>query len=85
MPPVSSLPVVVSTDIVGAGPSRGVVEGRLNNSEVLANLGQHASHMCESKKSDIIKLITSYPSLFSDIPTRTHIIEHDIDVVLPNL
>lgn len=55
------------------GPSRGVVEGQLNNSEIFENLS-------ESEKTDIMKLASSFPSLFSDVPTRTHIIEHDIDV-----
>ncbi len=61
-------------------PSRGVVEGRLDNSEVLANLAYHLSHLCEPEKTDIIKLVSLFPSLFSDVPTQTHIIEHDIDV-----
>ncbi|XP_048044029.1 uncharacterized protein LOC125266937 isoform X1 [Megalobrama amblycephala] len=75
----------VSVDVVDdpeetKGPSRGEVEGRLNNSEVLANLAGYLSHLCEPERTDIIKLVSSFPSLFSDVPTRTHVIEHDIDV-----
>ncbi len=58
------------------GPSRSIVEGRLNNSEELAIL---AYHLCEPEKTDIIKLVSLFPSLFSDVPTQTHVIEHDID------
>lgn len=61
------------------GPSRGVVEGRCNNSEVLANLACYLSHLCEPEKTDITELVSSFPSLFSDVPTQTHVIEHDID------
>ncbi len=64
------------------GPSHGIVEGDLNNSEVLANLAYHLSHLCEPEKTDIIKLVSSFPSLFSDVPTRTHVIEHNIDVCM---
>ncbi len=56
------------------------VEGRLNNSEVLVNLAHHLSHLSELEKTDIIELVNSFPSLFSDVPTRTSVIEHDIDV-----
>ncbi len=33
-----------------------------------------------SEKADIVELVSSFPSLFSDVHTQTHIIEHDIDV-----
>ncbi len=56
------------------GPSRSIVEGRFNNSEVLANLAYHLSHLCEPEKTDIIELVSLFPSLFSDVPTRTHVI-----------
>uniref|UniRef100_A0A9J8A7G0 Gypsy retrotransposon integrase-like protein 1 n=1 Tax=Cyprinus carpio carpio TaxID=630221 RepID=A0A9J8A7G0_CYPCA len=62
------------------GPSRGVVEGHLNNSEVLADLAYHLSHLCKPEKTDLIKLVNSFPSIFSDVPTQTHVIEHNIDV-----
>lgn len=28
----------------------------------------------------MVALIQSYPSLFSDVPSHTHLIEHDMDV-----
>lgn len=93
MTPVTSLPVDIVSTTVGQStsevsdeigpefsPSRGVVEGRLRNSEVLADLSKYLSHLSESEKTEIIKLVSSFPSLFSDVPTRTHVIEHDIDV-----
>ncbi len=46
------------------GPSRSIVEGRLNNSEVLANLAYHLSHLCEPEKTDIIELVICSPLSF---------------------
>ena len=62
------------------GPSQAIVEGRLRNSEFLAELPLHLSHLTDIEKTDIIGLIESFPALFPDIPTCTSVIEHDIDV-----
>lgn len=78
---VSGASVDMTTDLdEKSGPSRGVVEGRLNNSEFLVNLSHHLSHLCEPEKTSIIELVNSFPSIFSDVPTQTHVIQHDIDV-----
>lgn len=63
------------------GPSRNILEGRLNNSNVFVNfyIG-YLPHLCEPEKTDIINLISSFSSLFSDVHTQTHVIEHEIDV-----
>jgi len=37
-------------------------------------------HWSGSRKLQLSKLILSLPSLFSDTPSRTHVIEHDIDI-----
>ncbi len=29
---------------------------------------------------EVIELITSFPSLFSDVPSQTRVLQHDIDV-----
>lgn len=60
-------------------PSRGIIEGRLNNSEMYAKL-VHLPHLSQSEKSDILPLVESFPNLFSDVPSCTTVIEHDIDV-----
>ena len=68
-----------SSDGVRA-PSQAIVEGRLRNSEFLAELPSHLSHLNDVEKADIIGLVESFPALFPDVPTRTSVIEHDIDV-----
>lgn len=61
-------------------PTEGVLQARLNNSEALKALPSTLSHLDEDKRSELICLINAYPTLFSDIPSQTHLIEHDIDV-----
>ncbi len=60
--------------------SREKVDGRLKNSEILLNLSSHLSYLTEKERSDVTELVVSFPSLFLDVPGRTSIIEHDIDV-----
>ncbi len=60
--------------------SRGKVDGRLDNSKILADLLCYLSYLDKGKRNDVIGLITSFPSLFLDTPGRTSIIEHDIEV-----
>lgn len=54
-------------------------QGRLNNSESLCKLDTFLEHLPRSRH-DMCSLIRSYPTLFSDVPSRTHLVEHDIDV-----
>ena len=61
-------------------PSQAIIEGRLRNSEFLAELPSQLSHLNDVEKADIIGLVESFPALFPDVPTRTSVIEHDIDV-----
>lgn len=37
-------------------------------------------HLPEPQRTELVNLIKGYPCLFADIPSRTHLIEHDIDV-----
>ena len=57
-----------------------VVCGRLRNSETLRDLGSLLSHLTELQRAELTELIRSFPTLFGDTPSRTHLIEHDIDV-----
>lgn len=57
-----------------------LLQGRLKNSETLKDLDILVGHLDTDKGTEMIKLITVHPSLFSDTPSRTHLIEHDIDV-----
>lgn len=65
-------------DVVG--PSLAVVQGRLQNSAMLSKLDECFLHLTESQREDVVQLIKSNVSLFSDVPTRTDVLEHDIDV-----
>lgn len=53
---------------------------RLANSEFLSNLDSHLSHLPEQHRVDIVGLIYSYPTLFSDVPSCTNVLQDDIDV-----
>ncbi|KAJ8040186.1 hypothetical protein HOLleu_14412 [Holothuria leucospilota] len=53
---------------------------KLQNSDVLKNLNQKLSHLDHKEKSEMKSLIYEYACLFSDDPTRTNLIEHDVDV-----
>lgn len=51
-----------------------LVHPLLKNSEMLSKLEQSFSHLEEPKREDVVKLIRSHISLFSDMPTRTHVL-----------
>ncbi|KAI2646146.1 Retrovirus-related Pol polyprotein [Labeo rohita] len=61
-------------------PSQGIIEGRLNNSEMLTKLVHHLPYLSSLERSDVLQLVESFPHLFSDVPSCTTMIEHDIDV-----
>lgn len=52
---------------------------RLFNSEMLTKLPEHVSHLEHSQCCDVLHL-EQFSCLFSDVPTGTTVIEHDIDV-----
>ena len=53
---------------------------RLKNSEMLLNLDGLLGHMPADQRGALKSLILSCPSLFSDVPTCTNVLMHDIDV-----
>ena len=55
-------------------------QGRLCNSEMLHKLPESLAHLLPEQQSDIIRLVHDFPALFGDVPTRTTVLEHDIDV-----
>jgi transposase InsO family protein len=61
-------------------PDQSLLNGRLKNSESLVNLDSSLRHLGEVERTQLITLIHNYPSLFGDTPSRTTLIEHDIDV-----
>lgn len=58
-------------------PSREVTEGRLRNSEIQAELHKHLSNLSIQERANSVD---AFPSLFPDVPSRTTLIEHNIDV-----
>lgn len=62
------------------GPDEAILYGRLKNSESLRNLDGLLSHLDVSKRQQLVTLINRFPCLFGDTPTRTHMVEHDIDI-----
>ena len=52
----------------------------LKNSESLQNLDILLAHLMVEKCTELAELIKSYPSLFCDMPSKTHVIEHDINM-----
>ncbi|KAK7909313.1 hypothetical protein WMY93_013997 [Mugilogobius chulae] len=61
-------------------PSVASVQGRLNNSQMLANIDNCFLHLSSAQRTDVVELIESHLSLFSDVPSRTQVLHHDIDV-----
>lgn len=53
---------------------------RLQNSVILKDLNTYLNHLDDPSQKDISLLINDHLSLFSDIPSRTTVVTHDIDV-----
>ena len=53
---------------------------RLPNSEMLANLSCCFQHLTAEQQRDLEVPIGQYNCLFSDVPTRTSVLKHDIEV-----
>ena len=78
---VSSGPVIGldrETDV--RAPDDPVMCGRLKNSETLNKLKGLFVHLPESQGEELAALIKAYPMLFSDTPSQTNLVEHDIVV-----
>ncbi|KAL0150446.1 hypothetical protein M9458_054263 [Cirrhinus mrigala] len=61
-------------------PSDCIIQPRLLNSEQLTKLDVMLAHLSKQDCQQLIGLITDFPSLFSDTPSCTDLIHHDIDV-----
>ena len=61
-------------------PDDSILQGRLKNSESLTRLEELLNHLSEPRRGELSELIRGYPLICGDAPTRTHLIEHDIDV-----
>ncbi len=61
-------------------PDESRLRDRLKKSETLCNLESLFGHLSKERCAELSVLINNYLCLFNDVPTRTHLIEHDIDV-----
>ena len=57
-----------------------VIPCKLSNSEVLQNLDVKMSHLEPWQEAQIRNLALTYEDLFPDVPKRTHVAVHDVDV-----
>jgi hypothetical protein len=53
---------------------------KLENSDILENLDTKLSHLDADQKQDIEDLVHQFECIFPDVPNKTTIIEHDVDV-----
>lgn len=53
---------------------------RLENSVILSELDSYLSYLSEAEKHDVSDILGDHLDLFSDIPNRTAVMQHDIDV-----
>ena len=53
---------------------------KLQNSQILNDLGTKLSHLPLVQRKELAEVITQYREVFPDIPSKTNLIEHDVDV-----
>ena len=53
---------------------------KLKNSVILSNLEEKLTHLSVSEQEDLKKLMREYSGLFSDVPRKTTMIQHDIEL-----
>lgn len=53
---------------------------KLKNSYILNNLDEKLSHLEMSQQEELKELISEFAHIFSDIPTQTDVLFHDVDV-----
>jgi len=53
---------------------------KLQNSQILNNLDSKLGHLTAEQQRDLVNLTKEYAGLFPDVPGRTGLIEHDVDV-----
>ncbi len=73
-------PAMPASDDEWLDPGEPVTQGCLANTEALRNLAMMLKHLPDVQRLDMSDLIHDYVLLFSDTPTQTNLIEHDIDV-----
>ena len=69
------LPVDVDTEV---GCSS--YDNKLKNSDVLSDLPKKVEHLSPVEQNDLLCLVEQYVHLFPDVPSRTSVLFHDVDV-----
>lgn len=82
-PETRSVPLIASVAVSAVSPNTANAQQqtpRLSNSEMLLKLPSLMYHLSREQEADLLCLISEFPCLFGDVPTRTTVLEHDIDV-----
>lgn len=76
------LPALMATGVEEelTSPDDGMLRGRLRNSESLSKLDLLLGHLADSQRVELEEVIKEFPELFGDTPSRTHLVQHDVDV-----
>ena len=53
---------------------------KLQNSQILNDLGTKLSHLPSVQRKELAEVIIQYREVFPDVPSKTNLIEHDVDV-----
>ena len=53
---------------------------KLQNSHILNDLGTKLSHLPSVQRKELAEVITQYREVFPDVPSKTNLIKHDVDV-----
>ena len=53
---------------------------KLQNSQILNTLGTKLSHLPSVKRKELAEVINQYREVFPDVPNKSNLIEHDVDV-----
>ena len=53
---------------------------KLQNSQILNDLGTKLSHLPSVQRKELAEVIAQYREVFPDVPSKTNLIEHDVDV-----
>ena len=54
---------------------------KLENSDIFDNLDDKLAHLLPSQRKDLKKILQQHEKLFSDVPSRTNAIYHNVHIV----
>jgi hypothetical protein len=77
---ITSTSLSDGSDVDLATPCEDHLCGRLANSEFMATLDQQLSYLPTSQRQDVIDLLHTHPNILGNVPSRTTVLEHDINV-----